>query len=343
MPAKGKRAGARERPGSTGPATGAVAEIQRQRILAATAEAVAEHGAAAMTVAHIVARAGVSRRTFYEMFADREECFLAAFDEAVGRAGAGVVPAYEAACDWCERIRAALAALLGFLDANPGACALLVVEVLGAGPQALQRRARIMDVLIAGIDEGRAGVKGAQPPPLTAEGVAGAVFSVLHTRATARVAPQSRHRPVAPLTDLLGGLMGMIVLPYRGAAAARREIGRPSPAPARANHAANGNPLGGLNMRLTYRTIRVLSAVADHSGSSNRDIGTVAGMTDQGQISKLLNRLQALGLLANASQAARQKGAPNAWRLTERGEQVERALRYANPLSTEAGGPASQA
>jgi hypothetical protein len=245
-----------------------------------------------------------------------------------------VVTEYTGASGWRERIRAGLAALLVFLDANPGARALLVVEILGAGPRALECRARIMDALIAAVDDGRAGVKGAQPPPLTAEGVVGAVFSVLHARATVRVCPHSRQRPVAPLSDLLGELMGMIVLPYRGAAAARREIERPPPPPAAsANHGAGGNPLGGLNMRLTYRTIRVLSAVADRSGSSNRDIGAVAGMTDQGQISKLLNRLQALGLLANACNADK-KGAPNAWHLTERGQRVERALRGANPSPT---------
>jgi AcrR family transcriptional regulator len=321
-------AGGRSRPGAARPASGAVAEIQRQRILAATAEVVAEHGAAAVTVAHIVARAGVSRRTFYEQFPDREVCFLAAFDEAVERASAAVLPAYAAPRGWRERVRAALAALLGFLDANPGARALLVVEVLGAGPAALERRARIMDALIAAVDEGRAEVRGPQPPPLTAEGVVGAVFAVLHARATAGIGPPERRREIAPLSGLLGELMGMIVLPYQGAAAARRESARPAPAPAPApaNHAAAGNPLEGLNMRLTYRTIRVLAATAEHPGASNRDIGEAAGMADQGQISKLLNRLQSLGLLRNAGDG-RPKGAANAWRLTQHGERVERALR----------------
>jgi AcrR family transcriptional regulator len=327
MPSTDRRPGARRaRSGSSRPASGAVAEVQRQRILGATAEVVAEHGAGAVTVAHIVARAGVSRRTFYELFADREVCFLAAFDEAIGRVCATVIPEYERARGWRARIRAGLAALLGFLDGNPGARALLVVEVLGAGPVALERRARIMDALIGAVEEGRAEVRGVQPPPLTAEGVVGAVFAVLHARAMAGVGPPQRRRRVAPMIDLLGELMGMIVLPYRGAAAARREIERPVPTSTGANHTGGGNPLQGLNMRLTYRTICVLSAVAQHGGSSNRDIGAAAGMTDQGQISKLLNRLQALGLLQNAGQG-RPKGAANSWRLTERGERVERVLR----------------
>ena len=66
------------------------------RILAAMAEVASERGAGAVTVAHVVARAGVSRRTFYDLFADREECFLAAFEEAIGRVSALVLEAYEA-------------------------------------------------------------------------------------------------------------------------------------------------------------------------------------------------------------------------------------------------------
>ena len=85
----------------------------------------ASAGWRSVTVAHVVARSGVSRRTFYELFEDREDCFLAAFDHALGRASAVVVPAYEPQKAWRERIRAGLAALLGFLDDEPGLGALL--------------------------------------------------------------------------------------------------------------------------------------------------------------------------------------------------------------------------
>ncbi len=308
-------------------APSAVADIQRQRILGATAEVVAEHGAGAVTVAHIVERAGVSRRTFYELFGDREECIMAALDEAVGRAAAVVLPAYEDGRGWRERTRGGLAALLRFLDGDPGVRALLVVEALGAGPRALERRAGILDALIRAVDEGREESKSAAvAPPLTAEGVVGAVFAVIHARAAAGIGSSAQRRPAVALIDLLGPLMGMIVLPYLGAAAARRESERAAPSGDPRAVARSGNPLEGLKMRLTYRTIRVLSAVAQHPGASNRDVGDAAGMTDQGQISKLLARLEGLGLIRNTGEGY-VKGAPNAWRLTERGEQVERALR----------------
>src|SRR4029077_431181 len=149
-----------------------VSEIQRMRILAAMADVASERGAGSVTVAHVVARAGVSRRTFYDLFADREECFLAAFEEAIGRVGARVIEAYEQEGSWRERIRAGLWALLVFLDEEPATARLCIVESLAAGPRVLECRAVVMRALVRAIEEGRAVVpkQGKQPPPLTAEG-----------------------------------------------------------------------------------------------------------------------------------------------------------------------------
>src|SRR3984893_8047947 len=137
-----RRTGARNsaRPGVNGLPREHVTEIQRVRILAAMAEVAAERGAGAASVAHIVARAGVSRRTFYDLFEDREDCFLAAFDEAVAQAARTVLPAYEGETGWRERIRAGLLALLVFFEEEPALARLCVVEALAAGPKALERR-----------------------------------------------------------------------------------------------------------------------------------------------------------------------------------------------------------
>jgi AcrR family transcriptional regulator len=245
----------RLRPGRDSLSRDKVDGIQRARILAAMGEVVSERGVGAATVATVVARAGVSRRTFYELFADREECFLAAFDHAIALASAAVLPEYERAGGWRERIRAGLAALLGFLDEEPDLGALCVVHSLGAGPVALERRAGIVDALIAVVDAGRTvpsrgSRKGTPLAPLTAEGVVGAVLAVIHARLAAR--------DKQPMLGLLGSLMNMIVLPYLGAAAANRELsrgppprrGRPPPAaggPARAcaAQACSGGPVEG--------------------------------------------------------------------------------------------------
>ena len=333
--ARGKRSGSAQKGANAAPPKPAsgraggvgrekVSEIQRARILAAMQEVASERGAGNVTVAHVVARSGVSRRTFYELFEDREACFLAAFDDAVGQIAARVVPAYEAQRashsrnGWRDGIRAGLAALLDFLDEQPQAGRLCVVESLAAGPLALERRARVAEVIKQALDEGHGEAKGSrEPPPLTAEGVIGAVSSVLHARLTATAQ--------GSFAELLGPLVGMIVLPYEGAAAATREIERPrAPRPKRPP-SQGGDPLRELDMRLTYRTVRVLLAVAQSPGASNRALADAAGVSDQGQISKLLSRLKALGLIENVGRGP-VKGEPNAWRLTSKGQQVGEAI-----------------
>jgi AcrR family transcriptional regulator len=325
MSAREVKAGSRKkaRPAADGLPREHVSEIQRMRILSAMAEVASEKGAGSVTVAHVVTRAGVSRRTFYDLFADREECFLAAFEEAIGRLSARVIEAYEHESNWRERIRAGLWALLVFLDEEPATARLCVVESLAAGPRVLERRAVVLRALVRAIDEGRCEGRSATPrkstqlPPLTAEGVVGAVLSVIHTRLSE---PRAK-----PLTGLLGELMGVVVMPYLGQAAAQKELSRPAPTlPTKTPHARR-DPLDGLEMRITYRTVRVLMVIAEHPGASNRKVAAEAGITDQGQVSKLLARLEHLGLIENGGGGA-DKGAPNAWGLTARGGQVEGAI-----------------
>jgi AcrR family transcriptional regulator len=300
------------------PAVVRVGEIQRARIIAAMGELVREHGAGSVTVAHVVARSGVSRRTFYELFVDREDCFIAAFDYAVARASETVLPAYGAPGSWQERVRSGLAAVLAFVDAEPALGYLCVVGALGGGELALERRARIVQRLIDVVHEGRLESKSARRPRrLTAEGVVGAVLGVVHSRLV--------ERDTKPLLGLLSPLMGIIVLPYLGQAAAEREQRRPGPRTRMAPAVPRGNPLRELDMRLTYRTVRVLLAIASHPSASNREVATAAGISDQGQISKLLSRLHSLGLIGNNG-GDHAKGEPNAWSLTPQGLEVTRTL-----------------
>jgi len=298
-----------------------VIEIQRARILAAMAQECAVRGSGNVTVAHVVARAGVSRRTFYELFADREACFVGAFEEAVARVSRHVLDDYDPGARWPQRIRSALASLLACLDADPDAGQLLIVGSLGAGSQAMEQRRRIVAQVVAAIDEGRAEARAAADlPPLTAEGIVGGVLSVLHSR----LIDTTPDLDGDSLLALAGPLMSMIVLPYLGPAAARKELAKlPPKAPVLARH--DGNPLGELEMRLTYRTVRVLMAIAAHPGSSNRVIAETAEVADQGQMSKLLARLHHIGLIENTGGGAT-RGEPNAWTLTDKGWRVQGAI-----------------
>jgi AcrR family transcriptional regulator/DNA-binding MarR family transcriptional regulator len=313
----------RLRPGPNGLPRGQVTEIQRSRMLAAAVDAVEEVGYARMTVAQVIGRARVSRKTFYDVFADREDCFLAAFDQALAQARVLVKEAYDRQSGWREGIRSGLGRLLQFMDEEPGLAKLCVVEALGAGERVLERRAKVLDELAAQIDQGRFVMSGTRKPPeVTAEGVVGAVFAVIH----ARLLEGGKD----PLTDLLGPLMSMIVLPYLGARAASRELARPALEVHRENRPSmrtrSQDPLAGLDMRLTYRTVRVLMVIGERPGASNREIAEGSGIVDQGQISKLLTRLARLNLVENVGDG-QEKGAANAWHLTPRGAQVERATR----------------
>jgi AcrR family transcriptional regulator len=298
-----------------------VARIQRVRLLAAMVEVVVERGASNVTVAHVVERAGVSRRTFYELFSDGQACFVDALDDAYARARERVLPAYESSGRWRERIRASLAELLAFLDDEPVMGRLLIVASLGAGAKAQERRSVVLVQVIDAVDAGRKEAKaGLHVTRLTAEGAVGGALSVLHTRML---------DDEEQLVKLTNQLMAMIVLPYLGPAAARGELSRPIPLKSpngNNNNRARADPLFGLGMRLTYRTVRVLLAVAAHPGSSNRGVGAEAGISDQGQISKLLARLQRLGLVENQSRDGSGRGEPNAWRLTQRGHEVREVI-----------------
>jgi AcrR family transcriptional regulator len=344
-------------------ARGGVPQIQRARILSALVEVARERGAGQVTVAHIVTRSGVSRRTFYEMFEDRDACFRAAFQDAVQRAAMSVVPAFRgtetdgsqgavAAAGgsrgaagpgagsgrrvsggvWRGRVRAGLLALLEFLDDEPGLGGLCVVDTLGAGPVALEARAGVVAVLVDAVDEGRWEAKaGLTPTRLTAEGIVGGVLGVLYARLAAPWqpgTPGSAGGPdrSKPLVGLLSALMGMIVLPYLGPAAAARESALPVPrARRRRVQQVRSNPLEGLGMRLTYRTVCVLGAIAKTPDASNRQVANAAGIHDQGQMSRLLARLEDLGLVQNSSAGA-VRGEPNAWRLTPRGRDVQHTI-----------------
>ena len=293
-----------------------IADIQRARIISAMLDSSIDRGAGSVSVAHVVERSGVSRRTFYELFADREDCFHAAFEQALACACEQIAPAYLEEKSWRERVRAGLTALLCFFDAEPQIGRVLLNESLAGGPQTLERRDEVIAQLTAIVEEGAAETNnGVAPPTLTGEGIVGGVLAVIQRRLI--------EGPHTQLVDLTNPLMSMIVLPYLGTSVARRELKRAAPAPVEqtSRHTRSEDPFKSAGIRLTYRTVRVLMAIAEHPGASNRLIGDSAEMKDQGQVSKLLARLQRAGMVTNAGLGPA-RGAPNAWTLTASGRQV---------------------
>lgn len=300
-------------------------EMQRRRLLLAMRELAGEVGLAGATVGLVCKRSRMSRRTFYELFDGRDDCFFAAFEQALEQIGERVLPAWEQGGRWRDRIRAGLEALLGLFDEQPQLARLCVIETLTGGPLVLARRREILKALAALVEEGRCEARaGSGPPPLTAEGTVGGVLAVIHARL---LDPDS-----GSLAQLVPSLSGMIVFPYLGAAASQRELARPCAAeqtdtshdPGGTGH-TGADPFRDLPLRFTYRTARVLATIAAHPGASNRQVGMDAGMTDQGQTSKLLKRLERAGLVENHGPGG-ESGEPNAWRLTARGLMIDAAL-----------------
>ena len=117
-----------------------VAESQRERLLVAMADATATKGYANVAVADVIERAGVSRRSFYEHFSNKEECFLAAYDAGVEALLDAIGDAEASADGLLEGARAGTAVYLQLLADNPAFARTFLIEVLGAGPAALARR-----------------------------------------------------------------------------------------------------------------------------------------------------------------------------------------------------------
>ena len=128
---------------------------QRKRILRALAETMTEKGYVRTSVADVLRVAGVSRETFYQQFASKEDCFMSALEEAVEVLLAGISEAWEAASSAstrAERLNRALGAYLDALAAEPALARLFLVEVYAVGPDALERRVRSQAQFVALLD-----------------------------------------------------------------------------------------------------------------------------------------------------------------------------------------------
>ena len=309
----------------------------RGRLLSATFALVGERGYGGVSARSVSERAGVSNRTFYECFSDREDCFLAAFNHAVDGLESAARAGWASEPGWVAGVRAGLAALLRALDREPAVGRLVFVEALGAGPRVLARRARVLDGLAVVVDRGRENAQApAGLPGLVAEGVVGATFGVIHARLL-ELRPE-------PLLELLGSLMATIVLPYRGSEAAARELTRPVPrAPVRRRDGdgSSRRSLGSaspVDYRLTVRTQMALAAVAGRPGLNNNEVSEIIGLADKSQVSRMMKRLSDQGLVENAM--AHTKRQVRAWRLTAAGEAVidaHRPLKQAQRTASKGG------
>jgi AcrR family transcriptional regulator len=159
-----------------------VSKIQRDRLLRAMAKTVAEYGYQETTVRRLLGRAGLSRRTYYELFEDKEECFLAAYDEAIDHLLGLVVEAYRAGEAPEQKIERGLRAFLQFCADEPDVARMCIVEVLAAGPAARARRAETMDRLATLMEGALNELRGDEElSRLSARGLIGGVHELIYT------------------------------------------------------------------------------------------------------------------------------------------------------------------
>ncbi len=196
-----------------------VVQSQRERLLDAMIRVVAEKGYAATTIADVTRAAGVSRTTFYELFDDKEACFLAAYDRMVDTLVRRVTAAYERQdTQWPERARVGLAALLEALAAEPELARLAFVDVGAAGPAAQRRYRAAVQRFTPLFDEGRDFAPGGRAlPPNTSRMAIGGVTGLIADELVAGRAKQ--------LPDLLSDALFATLMPYVGPYAAAREVG----------------------------------------------------------------------------------------------------------------------
>jgi AcrR family transcriptional regulator len=177
-------------------------------------------GYSEMSVEDVIVTAGVSRRTFYEHFSNREDAFLAAYDTVVSQLMVALQRAYEQEQTFAGRMRAGLAAFLEFLAREPAFARMCIVEALAAGPEAVARRNAAIAAFAELIeDNAREFGTPIEPPPLVAETVVGGIYEVVYSRIA--------RGDIRQLPELLPDLTYCALLPYLGvehAGAERRLI-----------------------------------------------------------------------------------------------------------------------
>lgn len=194
-----------------------ITQHQRERLLVAIADSLDENGYERTTVSAISRLAGVSKSDFYRHFISKDECFFAAYDEAVERLREDVMSACGEASRWAERVCAALAAALTRLAAEPAQANMLLVEGLRAGPGIHERFQRAVESFVPCMRDGApAGTSAGRAPAAADEAVVGGIASLLGRRVLAGEADR--------LDRFFPELAEFALAPYLGVAEARRII-----------------------------------------------------------------------------------------------------------------------
>jgi AcrR family transcriptional regulator len=181
---------------------------QRERLLRAAAAEFAQLGYTGASSESISRRAGMSKATFYEHFANKEECIMALFDVAAAGVARAMVEAVRelGAAEPAQRIKAATRAFLTALADHPEYAQTLLVEIIGAGPNAAHRRDEIMQRFADQLDADNAAAAGRKliarfASPYDAFAIVGAITELVSRQV--RLGEPSDVLELAPVIDRL--------------------------------------------------------------------------------------------------------------------------------------------
>jgi AcrR family transcriptional regulator len=185
-----------------------VSRNQRERLIAGTIAAVAEHGFSDASVGRISAAAGVSRQTFYDYFSTKEECFLATYELFESHALGALREAGDSAQGWSATVGARVDVLLEMLEANSDLIRLSLAAPAASGVPLRERRRRFLENLIECLAAGAPKSTLHRPSQIELEAVAGGLASLFIARVAERAEPD--------LSDLGPELIELVLAPYLG-------------------------------------------------------------------------------------------------------------------------------
>lgn len=288
------------------------------------AEVVAERGLRGASVSQVTQRAGVTPKTFKKQFDCPDDCFLALIDWMLEQASSSMVEAFERERSWSDGVLAGLEVMVALFDREPVRAQACLLEGMAAPTMRLAARVEALGRL-SGRADGRARRELApehHPSEAMAEATVGSVLGLLRRRLLTGDAP--------PFADSLGDLAEVVVTPYQGPVAAAKVARR---ARGRSRAMRGARPSGSISTGVevpdflcranAHRMRSSVRYLAANPGASNKDVATGIRVPHEGQVSRLLARLERAGLLE------KQPGGPgraNVLRLTPRGTEIARAL-----------------
>jgi AcrR family transcriptional regulator len=185
-----------------------VIRSQRTRVLQAMAETTAERGYAATTVSQVVERAGVSRATYYELFHDKEDCFLAAVRDVIAQATTVVTEAYGRQNGELDLLSEGVLSLLRLFAERPAYARLLFLECRGSTPKALELYLSGAQAMLAMLGRGASTNGSGVSPALAARAALGGAESLIRN--------EIAHGRTEQLEELLPQIVYCAVVPFGG-------------------------------------------------------------------------------------------------------------------------------